>query len=157
MRSDPNGCRVADENIIFSVGPSSVGASSVSSSNFSWDLLRDLLPAAFAIAMLGAIESLLCAVVLDGMSGKRHSAKSELLGQRIGNIGGITAIAAIARSAANFKAGAQSPVAAVKQIAEMTRVVEITGNRDYPLDTLPASCRAFKITGPLFSEPALNL
>ncbi len=84
----------------------------------NWDLLKDLLPAAFAIAMLGAIESLLCAVVLDGMSGKRHSANSELLGQGIGNIvvpffGGITATAAIARSAANFKAGAQSPVAAV--------------------------------------------
>lgn len=84
----------------------------------SWQLMRDLLPAAFAIAMLGAIESLLCAVVLDGMSGKRHSANSELLGQGIGNIvapffGGITSTAAIARSAANFKAGAQSPVAAM--------------------------------------------
>ncbi|WP_417614722.1 C4-dicarboxylic acid transporter DauA [Oceanisphaera sp.] len=81
-----------------------------------WSLLRALLPAAFAIAMLGAIESLLCAVVLDGMTGKRHSANSELLGQGIGNIlapffGGITATAAIARSAANVKAGAESPVA----------------------------------------------
>lgn len=85
---------------------------------FGWALLRDLLPAAFAIAMLGAIESLLCAVVLDGMTGKRHSANSELLGQGIGNLvtpffGGITATAAIARSAANFKAGAESPVAAM--------------------------------------------
>ena len=84
----------------------------------SWALLRDLLPAAFAIAMLGAIESLLCAVVLDGMTGKRHSANSELLGQGIGNIiapffGGITATAAIARSAANVKAGAESPIAAM--------------------------------------------
>jgi len=84
----------------------------------TWETIRDLIPAAFAIAMLGAIESLLCAVVLDGMSGKRHSANSELLGQGIGNIvapflGGITATAAIARSAASFKAGAQSPVAAM--------------------------------------------
>lgn len=84
----------------------------------SWSLLRDLLPTAFAIAMLGAIESLLCAVVLDGMTGKRHSANSELLGQGIGNIiapffGGITATAAIARSAANVKAGAESPIAAM--------------------------------------------
>ncbi|SFN18357.1 C4-dicarboxylic acid transporter DauA [Marinobacter pelagius] len=84
----------------------------------SWDLLRELLPAAFAIAMLGAIESLLCAVVLDGMSGKRHSANSELMGQGLGNMvvpffGGITATAAIARSAANFRAGAESPVAAM--------------------------------------------
>lgn len=80
-----------------------------------WPLFQALLPAAFAIAMLGAIESLLCAVVLDGMTGKRHSANSELLGQGIGNIvapffGGITATAAIARSAANFKAGGQTPV-----------------------------------------------
>ncbi|GAA0844389.1 C4-dicarboxylic acid transporter DauA [Marinobacter szutsaonensis] len=85
---------------------------------FSWDLLRELLPAAFAIAMLGAIESLLCAVVLDGMSGKRHSANSELMGQGLGNMvvpffGGITATAAIARSAANFRAGAESPVSAM--------------------------------------------
>ncbi|MFL1467985.1 C4-dicarboxylic acid transporter DauA [Marinobacter sp. DUT-3] len=84
----------------------------------SWSMVHELLPAAFAIAMLGAIESLLCAVVLDGMTGKRHSANSELLGQGIGNIvtpffGGITATAAIARSAANYKAGAESPVAAM--------------------------------------------
>lgn len=84
----------------------------------SWGLLSDLLPAAFAIAMLGAIESLLCAVVLDGMSGKRHSANSELLAQGMANVvtpffGGITATAAIARSATNFKAGAVSPVAAL--------------------------------------------
>lgn len=85
---------------------------------WNWETFQNLLPSAFAIAMLGAIESLLCAVVLDRMSGKRHSANSELLGQGIGNIitplfGGITATAAIARSAANFKAGAQSPIAAV--------------------------------------------
>ncbi|MBN7796403.1 C4-dicarboxylic acid transporter DauA [Parahaliea mediterranea] len=84
----------------------------------SLDLVADLLPAAFAIAMLGAIESLLCAVVLDGMSGKRHSANSELLAQGVANVftpffGGITATAAIARSATNFKAGAVSPIAAV--------------------------------------------
>ncbi|AQT60306.1 C4-dicarboxylic acid transporter DauA [Cellvibrio sp. PSBB023] len=83
---------------------------------WSWRVLQDLLAAAFAIAMLGAIESLLCAVVLDGMSGKRHSANSELLGQGIANIitpffGGITATAALARSAASIKAGAESPVA----------------------------------------------
>jgi sulfate permease, SulP family len=79
-------------------------------------VVQDLLAAAFAIAMLGAIESLLCAVVLDGMSGKRHSANSELLGQGIANLitpffCGITATAALARSAASIKAGAESPVA----------------------------------------------
>jgi SulP family sulfate permease len=68
--------------------------------------------------MLGAIESLLCAVVLDGMTGKRHHANGELLGQGIGNLvtpffGGITATAAIARSAANYRAGARSPIASM--------------------------------------------
>jgi sulfate permease, SulP family len=85
---------------------------------FSWGLVVNLLPPAFGIAILGAIESLLCAVVLDGMTGKRHSANSELLGQGLGNLiapffGGITATAAIARSTANLRAGAQSPVAAM--------------------------------------------
>lgn len=83
----------------------------------SWPLIVELLPAAFAIAMLGAIESLLCAVVLDGATGTRHSANSELLGQGIGNIaapffGGISATAAIARSSANVRAGAYSPISA---------------------------------------------
>ncbi len=83
---------------------------------WSWRLAQDLLSAAFAIAMLGAIESLLCAVILDQVSGKHHSANSELLGQGIGNIiapffGGISATAAIARSSASFKAGAETPIA----------------------------------------------
>jgi SulP family sulfate permease len=85
---------------------------------WSSEMVKDLLAAAFAMAMLGAIESLLCAVVLDGMTGRRHSANSELLGQGIGNMiapffGGITATAAIARSSANVRAGAQSPLAAM--------------------------------------------
>ncbi|MDC8820124.1 C4-dicarboxylic acid transporter DauA [Klebsiella pneumoniae] len=57
-------------------------------SNFtlSWASLQALLPAAFSMAMLGAIESLLCAVVLDGMTGTKHKANSELIGQGLGNI-----------------------------------------------------------------------
>lgn len=85
----------------------------------SFELFRQLLAPAFAIAMLGAIESLLCAVVSDGMAGTtKHDPNGELLGQGIGNIlapmfGGITATAAIARSAANVRAGAFSPIAAI--------------------------------------------
>ncbi|TKB50478.1 C4-dicarboxylic acid transporter DauA [Ferrimonas sediminicola] len=84
----------------------------------SLQLLTDLIPSALAIAMLGAIESLLCAMVVDGMTGTRHSANSELLGQGLGNLvaplfGGIPATAAIARSAANVKSGAVSPLSAV--------------------------------------------
>ncbi len=92
--------------------------SSGSDFTLSWDSLRALLPAAFSMAMLGAIESLLCAVVLDGMTGTKHKANSELIGQGLGNMvapffGGITATAAIARSAANVRAGATSPISAV--------------------------------------------
>lgn len=84
----------------------------------NWTTLSALLPAAFSMAMLGAIESLLCAVVLDGMTGQKHHSNSELVGQGLGNIiapffGGITATAAIARSAANVRAGATSPVSAI--------------------------------------------
>ncbi|MCU6321440.1 SulP family inorganic anion transporter, partial [Klebsiella aerogenes] len=65
---------------------------------FSWATIPALMPAAFSMAMLGAIESLLCAVVLDGMTGKKHNSNGELLGQGLGNItapffGGITATA----------------------------------------------------------------
>jgi SulP family sulfate permease len=88
----------------------------------SFELFRQLLAPAFAIAMLGAIESLLCAVVADGMTGSKHDPNAELIGQGIGNLvaplfGGITATAAIARSAANVRAGAFSPLAAVTHSA----------------------------------------
>lgn len=84
----------------------------------SFELIRQLLAPAMAIAMLGAIESLLCAVVADGMTGSRHDPNGELIGQGVGNLvapllGGITATAAIARSAASIRAGAFSPLAAI--------------------------------------------
>jgi sulfate permease, SulP family len=84
----------------------------------SFDLIRSLIGPAITIAMLGAIESLLCAVVADGMSGKKHRPNKELIGQGIGNIivpffGGIPATAAIARTAASIRAGASSPVASI--------------------------------------------
>jgi len=86
--------------------------------NLSYDLIRQLLGPAFAIAMLGAIESLLCAVVADGMTGSKHDPNAELIGQGLGNLvaplfGGITATAAIARSATNVRSGASSPLAAI--------------------------------------------
>lgn len=210
----------------------------------SLSLISELLPSAFAIAMLGAIESLLCAVVLDGMSGRRHSANSELLAQGMANVvapffGGITATAAIARSATNYKVGAVSPLAALthavvvllgllllagalayvpmpamaallmvvawnmseahksvklvrkspssdvlvwltclgltvffdmviaitagillasilfmRELAELTHVVEVTDNRDFVHEPLPAGWKVFKINGPLFFAAA---
>ena len=83
-----------------------------------WSLIQELLPAAFAIAMLGAIESLLSAVVADGMTGKRHDPDAELIGQGLANVvgpffGGIAATGALARTATNIRAGARSPIAAL--------------------------------------------
>lgn len=111
----------------------------------SWQTIQTLAPAAFAIAMLGAIESLLCAVVLDGMTNTRHSANSELLGQGIGNIvaplfGGITATAAIARSAANVRSGGQSPIAAmIHSIVVLLALVALAGVLSYlPMPAMAA-------------------
>lgn len=85
---------------------------------FSLHTLRDLLPAAFTIAILGSIESLLCAVILDRTTRTRHHSNGELLGQGIANIvtplfGGIPVTAALARSAADVAAGARSPLSGV--------------------------------------------
>ncbi len=84
----------------------------------NFELVRLLLPSAITISILGALESLLCAVVADGMSGKKHNPNDELIGQGIGNIiapmfGGLPATAAIARTAANIKAGGSLPLSSV--------------------------------------------
>ncbi len=85
--------------------------------HLSFQMIRDLMPAAFAIAMLGAIESLMAATVADGMSGTTHDPNSELIALGIANIvvpffGGIAATGALARTATNIRAGARSPIAA---------------------------------------------
>lgn len=84
----------------------------------SLDTVRALLPSAFAIAMLGAIESLLCAVVADGMIRRQHDPDVELFAQGVGNLvapffGGIAATGAIARTATSVRAGGRSPFAAM--------------------------------------------
>lgn len=86
--------------------------------DISWSLINELLPSALTIAVLGSIESLLCAVVADGMSGKKHNPNAELVGQGIANIitpffSGIPATAAIARTATNVRSGAFSPLAGI--------------------------------------------
>lgn len=84
------------------------------------DKMMYLWQPAFAIAMLGGIESLLSAVVADGMTGKQHRSNKELFGQGVANIitplfGGIPATGAIARTATNIKSGAVSPMSGVFQ------------------------------------------
>jgi len=81
-----------------------------------WETFRQLISPAFAIALLGGIESLLSAVVSDGMIGKNHNSNMELVAQGTANMasaifGGIPATGAIARTAANVKNGGRTPIA----------------------------------------------
>lgn len=83
---------------------------------FSLDTVKAIIPDAFTIAVLAAVESLLSCVVADGMTGNRHNSNTELIAQGAGNIasalfGGIPATGAIARTAANIKNGGKTPVA----------------------------------------------
>jgi SulP family sulfate permease len=101
--------------------------------HFAWpamgfDQAMVLLPAAFTIAMLGAIESLLSAVVADGMAGTRHDSNQELIGQGVANIlsplfGGIAATGAIARTATNFRNGGTSPLAGIVHCLTLVMVL----------------------------------
>jgi sulfate permease, SulP family len=84
--------------------------------HFHADLIHGLLGPAFTVAMLGAIESLMSAIVSDRMSDDRHNPNVELIGQGVANIvspmfGGLPATGAIARTATNIRAGAKTPVA----------------------------------------------
>jgi SulP family sulfate permease len=84
----------------------------------SLSLLRDLMAPAFTIAALGGIESLLSATVADGMADTRHDSNQELIGQGLANIcvpliGGFAVTGAIARTAANIRSGARTPIAGI--------------------------------------------
>lgn len=86
--------------------------------NISLEMMRQVFQPALTIAILGAIESLLSAVVADGMTGTRHRSNTELVGQGIANVlspifGGIPATGAIARTATNIKNGAVSPISGI--------------------------------------------
>jgi SulP family sulfate permease len=94
----------------------------------SFARVLELLGPAFTIAMLGAIESLLCAVVADGMIGTRHDPNQELVGQGIANIvtpifGGFAATAAIARTATNIRNGGDSPLASIVHALTLLAVI----------------------------------
>lgn len=119
----------------------------VKPSFFSIDMstVRQLLPSAFAIAMLGAIESLLSAVVADGMTGYRHNSNSELIALGVANIvtplfGGIPATGAIARTATNIKNGATSPIAGIVHSITLLLIMLILGPfvKYIPMPTLAA-------------------
>ena len=85
---------------------------------FTFDTLQNLLPVAFTIAILGAIESLLSAAVADGAIGDRHDSNTELVAQGVANVvtplfGGIPATGAIARTMTNINNGGRTPIAGI--------------------------------------------
>jgi SulP family sulfate permease len=100
--------------------------------DFSLERIELLLPSAFTIAILGAIESLLSAVVADGMTGTKHNSNKELIAQGIGNMvlplfGGIPATGAIARTAANIKSGAKTRMSSIIHSITLLLIVLIFG------------------------------
>ena len=96
--------------------------------SLSWEKILVLLGPAFAVAMLGAIESLLSAVVADGMAGTKHNSNQELIGQGLANIasplfGGFASTGAIARTATNIRHGATSPLSGVIHCAVLLLIM----------------------------------
>lgn len=100
--------------------------------HFSFELIHKLMGPAFTIAILAAIESLLAAVVADGITGDRHNSNMELVAQGIANIvvpifGGIPATGAIARTATNIKSGGTTPVAGIVHAATLLLIMVCFG------------------------------
>ena len=106
--------------------------------------MQQLLPVAFTIAMLGAIESLLSAMVADGVIGDKHNSNTELIGQGIANIvvpffGGIPATGAIARTMANINNGGKTPVAGIVHTVVLLCVLLLLGGL---VGAIPMPCLA---------------
>lgn len=108
------------------------------------DLLRTLSSPALAIALLAGIESLLSAVVADGMTGRRHRSNAELVAQGVANIvtplfGGIPATGAIARTATNIRSGGQSPIAGILHAVTLLVILLVGGTW---ASMIPMACLA---------------
>lgn len=113
--------------------------------HFHLNLLRPLISPAITVAMLGAIESLMSAVVSDRMSGDKHNPNVELIGQGVANIlsplvGGLPATGAIARTATNIRSGAQTPIAGMIHALTLLAIVLFAAPmaRFIPLSVLAA-------------------
>lgn len=109
-----------------------------------FETAQQLLPVAFTIAMLGAIESLLSAMVADGVIGDRHNSNTELIGQGVANIvvpffGGIPATGAIARTMANINNGGRTPIAGVVHTVVLLLVLLFLGGL---VGAIPMPCLA---------------
>lgn len=99
----------------------------------SWDLFRQVFPSAVTVALLAAVESLLSAVVADGMIGGRHKSNMELIAQGAANLvsplfGGIPATGAIARTATNVKNGGRTPVAGIVHALVLLSILVAAGD-----------------------------
>jgi SulP family sulfate permease len=112
---------------------------------FRADLILPLLPSALTVALLAAVESLLSAVVADGMSGDKHNSNVELIAQGVANVltplvGGIPATGAIARTATNIRSGAKTPVAGIVHALTLAAILLIAAPlaKFIPLATLAA-------------------
>ncbi len=95
---------------------------------WDWNLIRSLIGPATAIALLGAIESLLSAVVADGLTGERHDSNTELIAQGVANLvcpffGGLPATGAIARTSANVNSGGRTPLAGMIHALTLLAVI----------------------------------
>ena len=113
--------------------------------NFSFEMVKTMLPDAFTIAILAAIESLLSCVVADGMINSHHRSNMELIAQGAGNIGsalfgGIPATGAIARTAANVKNGGRTPIAGITHsiVLVLVLVVLMPYAAHIPMPTIAA-------------------
>ena len=113
----------------------SINAALPKANKFSidFDTVRTLLPVAFTIAMLGAIESLLSATVADGVIGSRHNSNTELIAQGVANVitpifGGIPATGAIARTMTNINNGGRTPVAGIIHAFVLLLILLFLGN-----------------------------
>jgi SulP family sulfate permease len=113
--------------------------------SFHADLMIPLLPSALTVALLAAVESLLSAVVADGMSGDKHNSNVELIAQGLANLatplfGGMPATGAIARTATNIRSGAKTPVAGIVHVLTLVGILLVAAPlaKFIPLATLAA-------------------
>ena len=112
--------------------------------SISFETFQQLLPVAFTIAMLGAIESLLSATVADGVIGDKHHSNTELIAQGIANVvtpifGGIPATGAIARTMTNINNGGRTPVAGIIHAVVLLLIMLFLGNLT---SHIPMACLA---------------
>ncbi|WP_119080765.1 SulP family inorganic anion transporter [Chitinophaga alhagiae] len=112
--------------------------------HIDWQTIRNTIQPAVAIALLGGIESLLSAVVADGMTGGNHKSNKELIAQGAANVtsalfGGIPATGAIARTATNIKSGGRTPVAGIVHALTLLVIMLVAGQW---ATLIPMSCLA---------------